>query len=120
MARRIAGRRDLVRVLYKILANYDVIKKYMDDGDKRIIEDGIQCVEAELENFHEWGGDSSEIVILHFPPDSRQIRSMDRDDLMQIYKKYRFVPSESDVEETNRQVQHMLDLVRGLGYDLKE
>ena len=113
MARRIAGRRDLVRVLYKILANYDVIKKYMDDGDKRIIEDGIQCVEAELENF-------PEIVILHFPPDSRQIRSMDRDELMQIYKKYRFVPSESDVEETNRQVQHMLDLVRGLGYDLKE
>lgn len=118
MARRFVSRRDAVACLYRIIANY----KGLSDKDERILRDTIHCIEAELENYHEWGADTSEAVILHFPPESRQIRAMDRDELFNIYKKYRFIPSQSDKEEAEAQIQLMLKCINDLVVvdDLKE
>lgn len=110
MSRNLISRRESIAVLYKILASHR-----LEEEDEGKIEDIIHCIEAELENYHEWGADTSEAVILHFPVNSRQIRSMEKDELRRIYKKFRFIPSETDKEETRKQVQHMLDLVYGFG-----
>lgn len=112
MSRNLITRRESIALLFKILATHK-----LEEDDEGKLEDIIHCIEAELENYHEWGGDTSEAVILHFPVNSRQIRSMEKEELRRIYKKYRFIPSESDKEETRQQVKHMLDLIRGLGDD---
>ena len=104
MSRKFVSRRDAVAFLFRIIANCK-----LDPKDEQIARDMIHCIEAELENYHEWGGDTSEAVILHFPPDSKQIQMMDRDELYGIYKKYRFIPSQSDTEEAEAQIRHMMD-----------
>ena len=114
MARKLASRKDVVRVLLRILANYEKIERIMDKGDKRIIEDAIHCIEAEMENFHEWGGDAYECVVLHWPPESRQILEMGREELFQIYKKYRFVPADNDKLEHQLQIQQMIEVIQRL------
>lgn len=114
MARKLVGRKEAVSVLLKILANYEHIEKYMDAGDKRRLEDMVHCIEAELENYHEWGGDASEVVVLHWPHDSRQILEMERDELFDIYRKYRFIPSDNDKLEAQLQIQQMLDIINNL------
>ena len=73
MSRKFVSRRDAVAFLFRIIANCK-----LDPKDEQIARDMIHCIEAELENYHEWGGDTSEAVILHFPPDSKQIQMMDR------------------------------------------
>ncbi len=112
MARNFINRRNAVAFLLKVLAN-----SKFDEEDEQKMTDIIHCIEAEMENYHEWGADTSEAVILHFPTDSRQIRTMDRDELRRIYKKYRFIPSEQDKNEAKERIKYMLDLINGLGYD---
>jgi transcriptional/translational regulatory protein YebC/TACO1 len=109
MARQFISRRDAVACLFRILANCN-----LDETEQRNVKDIIHCIEAELENYHEWGADTSEVAVLHFPTDSRQVRSMDRDELFAIYKKYRFIPSPSDKEEAEKQIQLMLKCINEL------
>lgn len=110
MSRTLITRREAVALLLNILSTTK-----LDTESERKLQDIIHCIEAELENYHEWGGDTSEAVILHFPPDSKQIQSMERSELRRIFMKYRFIPSESDKEETNREIKQMLSIVDGLG-----
>lgn len=112
MARNFINRRDAVALLLKVLANH----KLEEDEEQKMM-DIIHCIEAEMENYHEWGADTSEAVILHFPTDSRQIKSMDKDELRRIYMKYRFIPSQQDKSEAEKRIKYMLDLIDGLGYD---
>ena len=109
MARRFISKRDAVACLFRIVANCK-----LSETEERNVRDIIHCIEAENENYHEWGADTSEVAVLHFPTDSRYIRSMDRDELFQIYKKYRFIPSPSDKEEAERQIQFMLKCINDL------
>ena len=115
MSRTLITRREAISLLLKILNTSN-----LDSEEDRKLQDIIHCIEAELENYHEWGGDTSEAVILHFPPDSKQVRSIDREELKRIYKKYRFFPSESDKDETNNEIKQMLAVVDGLGAFKKE
>ena len=109
MSRRFVSRREAVAFLFRIMANYK-----LSSEDEQIARDMIHCIEAELENFHEWGADTSEAVILHFPKTSRHIRMMDREELFEIYKKYRFIPSPSDKEEAEAHIAHMLDVFNSM------
>lgn len=110
MSRTLITRREAVSLLLKILNTTN-----LDSEDERKLQDIIHCIEAEMENYHEWGGDTSEAVILHFPPESKQVKSLEREELKRIYKKYRFFPSESDKEETCKEIKQMLAIVDGLG-----
>ena len=109
MSRHFISRREAVALLLKILANRKIEE---EDDDK--LEDMIHCLEAELENFHEWGADTSEAIILHFPTNSRVIQSMEREELKCIYKKYRFIPSESDKEEEDKHREKMLKIIQSI------
>ena len=108
MARNLITRREAIALLFKIKAT-----GILDEDEERKLDDIIHCIEAEMENYHEWGGDTSEVVILHYPTSSLQIRSMDKEELYSIFKKYRFIPSENDNIQTQEQIRHMLKLVRG-------
>ena len=109
MSRNFISRSEAVALLLKILAN----RKIEEEDDEKI-EDMIHCLEAEMENFHEWGADTSEAIILHFPTNSRIIQSLEREELKRIYKKYRFIPSESDKEEADKRVKEILRIVHNI------
>ncbi len=109
MARRLVSRREAVAFLYRILANTK-----LSEQDEQIAWDMIHCIEAEKENYHVWDADTSEAVVLLFPKNSKQIQCMDREEFMSICLKYRFLPSASDKEEAQKEVQRIRECFNNL------
>lgn len=109
MHNRFITRYEAVALMLKLLAN-----KKVEEEDEEKLEEMIHCLEAEMENFHEWGADISEAFILHIPTNSRIIQFMEREELKRIYGKYRFIPSVSDREEDEKHREEMLKIINDI------
>jgi len=102
---------DALKLINQILDEVDSLTDEQREG----LQDIAHCIDVEREYYHEWGGDGSEVVYLHLPPESKIVQSLDTEELKRIYKKYRFRPSVSDLEESESQIEAMKKTLYDMG-----
>ena len=91
----IITRGEAIRIINQVISKYRIM-----DNDRSALLEIIFCLEAEKNGwFHFWGGDQGEAALLSLSPQSCIIMDFDKDELFDIYKRYRFSPSLTDKKE---------------------
>ena len=111
MAKVFITRIEAIKLLNGILEHLDLTEEEIVG-----IQDIIHCIDVEREYFHEWGGLGEEVVYLHMPRTSKMVQAVDEEERARIYKKYRFRPSESDVQESENQINDIKRILYEKGY----
>lgn len=111
MAKVFITRIGAISILNSILERADLTEE-----ERTGIEDIIHCIDVEREYYHEWGGLGEEVVYLHMPRASKPVEAVEREELARIYKKYRFRPSGSDLQESENQINDIKKMLFDKGY----